>query len=178
MDIKTEATIEGLKHAIQLFETLKLIEFKISKESLQELLSLITKQANELDKLAKDKEELENELISVEKSIDKIQENVKDETIVLQLQSIRKSISQTTEKTGWVLTEIQKPNLGDDVEWSNDGMAVEGTMKYTDRRHCILSYSSNFGHDFGIGFATDGKNEGAEAGLICDDPKYWRYYDE
>jgi len=76
----------------------------------------------------------------------------------------------------WVLTSESKPNLHTNVEFSEDGETVEGTMDYTDRRHCILAYSSSFGHNFGIGFATDGSNEDCEMGLKCDEPKYWRYY--
>jgi hypothetical protein len=77
---------------------------------------------------------------------------------------------------GWKLTSKEKPSLGSNVEYSEDGETVEGTMDYTDERHCILAYSSSFGHSFGIGFATDGEN-GCDRGLICDDPKYWRYWD-
>lgn len=75
----------------------------------------------------------------------------------------------------WILTIEQLPSLGSNVEYSEDGITVEGTLDYTDERHCILAASSNFGHNFGIGFATDGNN-GCDKGLICDAPKYWRYY--
>ena len=75
-----------------------------------------------------------------------------------------------------MLTSEIKPELNSNVEVSEDGIKEEGTLDYTDQRHCILAYSSSFGHNFGIGFATDGRNEGCEKGLVCDDPKYWRYY--
>ena len=76
----------------------------------------------------------------------------------------------------WILTSEQKPEMYSNVEFSEDGVTAEGTMNYTDQRHCILAYSSSFGHNFGVGFATDGSDEGCEKGLKCDDPKYWRYY--
>lgn len=75
----------------------------------------------------------------------------------------------------WKLTSEEKPELYSNVEYSEDSETVEGTMDYTDDRHCILAYSSSFGHNFGIGFATDGKGR-CEKGLKCDNPKYWRYY--
>lgn len=77
----------------------------------------------------------------------------------------------------WILTAEQKPRLFTNVEYSEDGITAEGTMDYTDERHCMLAYSSNFGHRFGIGFATD-RDAPCGHGLICEDPKYWRYYDE
>lgn len=76
----------------------------------------------------------------------------------------------------WILTSEQKPKLHSNVECSEDGINVEGTMDYTDERHCMLKYSSNSGHNFGIGFATDAYGR-CEKGLFCDDPKYWRYYE-
>jgi len=75
----------------------------------------------------------------------------------------------------WIETAKERPKIGENVEWSDDGINVEGTMDYTDERHCMLAYSSNFGHNFGEGFATDIDSE-ADTGLICDDPKYWRRY--
>lgn len=77
------------------------------------------------------------------------------------------------EAKDWILTSERKPKIGDNVEYSEDGETVEGTMNYTDERHCMLAHVSNFGHSFGIGFATDGAN-GCDRGLVCDDPKYWR----
>lgn len=73
----------------------------------------------------------------------------------------------------WILTAEEKPKLHTNVEYSEDGITAEGTMDYTDKRHCMLMYSSNFGHNFGIGFATDGVD--CDKGLFCDEPKYWRY---
>jgi hypothetical protein len=76
----------------------------------------------------------------------------------------------------WNLTSEKTPSLYSNVEFSEDGETVEGTLDYTDERHCMLAYSSNYGHNFGIGFATDGEN-GCDKGLICDPPKYWRYWE-
>ncbi len=75
----------------------------------------------------------------------------------------------------WILTSEQLPTLGSNVEYSEDGKTTEGTLDFTDRRYCMLAFSSNFGHDFGEGFATDGKND-IDKGLVCDPPKYWRYF--
>lgn len=73
----------------------------------------------------------------------------------------------------WILTTEQRPKGFTSLEYSDDGINVEGTMIYTDRRTCMLAgYAGGFGY-FGEGFATDGEN-GCDYGLICDDPKYWR----
>lgn len=82
-----------------------------------------------------------------------------------------------TEQDGWIESSKELPNIGENVEFSEDGITVEGTLDYTDQRHCILAYSSSFGHNFGVGFATDGTNDGCEKGLVCDAPKYWRRYE-
>lgn len=75
---------------------------------------------------------------------------------------------------GWISSDKELPKLGSNVEFSNDGLTVEGTLDYVSERHCILSYSSSFGHNFGIGFATDGTTR-CEKGLVCDKPTFWRY---
>lgn len=87
--------------------------------------------------------------------------------------SANEVIQLYTEQDGWIETSKQRPKIDDNVEYSDDGITVEGTMNYTNERHCMLAYSSNFGHNFGEGFATDGYN-GCDKGLKCDDPKYWR----
>jgi hypothetical protein len=69
----------------------------------------------------------------------------------------------------WILTTEKRPELGDQVEYSDDGINVEGTMVYIENRTCM---SDGHGY-FGEGFATDGDN-GCDYGLLCDDPKYWR----
>lgn len=76
----------------------------------------------------------------------------------------------------WTNSDKELPTIGENVEVSEDGIHCDGTLDYTDERHCILAYSSSFGHSFGIGFATDGSNEGCEKGLVCDIPRYWRRY--
>lgn len=74
----------------------------------------------------------------------------------------------------WKLTTEERPTLESNVEYSEDGVTVEGTMDYTEKRTCMLAgYAGGYGY-FGEGFATDGEN-GCDKGLICDDPKYWRY---
>lgn len=78
------------------------------------------------------------------------------------------------EDEGWILTAEKRPSIGDNVEWSDDAKKVEGTLDYTDERRCMMAgIAGGFGY-FGEGFATDGEN-GCDKGLICDDPKYWRY---
>jgi hypothetical protein len=76
----------------------------------------------------------------------------------------------------WIKTTEQRPRIGTNVEYSEDGETVEGTMDYTDKRICMMAgIAGGFGY-FGEGFATDGEN-GCDTGLICDDPKYWRYWE-
>ncbi len=87
--------------------------------------------------------------------------------------SAKEVIGLYIEQDGWIETSKRRPTIGSNVEYSEDGITVEGTMIYTDERHCMLAYTSSFGHRFGEGFATDGEN-GCDKGLICDDPKYWR----
>lgn len=73
----------------------------------------------------------------------------------------------------WIETSKQLPPLDSNVEYSDDGITVEGTLDYTDTRHCMMAgIAGGFGY-FGEGFATDGAN-GCDVGLICDPPKYWR----
>ena len=76
----------------------------------------------------------------------------------------------------WIDSEKELPIIGENVEVSEDRISIDGTLDYTDKRHCILSYSSSFGHNFGIGFATDGSSDGCEKGLKCDTPRFWRRY--
>jgi hypothetical protein len=77
------------------------------------------------------------------------------------------------EANPWIETEKQRPKIGDNVEYSEDGVEAEGTMIYTDRRVCMLAGIAGGHGYFGEGFATDGYN-GCDKGLKCDDPKYWR----
>jgi len=74
----------------------------------------------------------------------------------------------------WILTADKKPSIGINVEYSEDGITSEGTMDYTDRRTCMMAGIAGGHGYFGEGFATDGEN-GCDTGLICDEPKYWRY---
>lgn len=74
----------------------------------------------------------------------------------------------------WILSNQQTPRIGTNVEYSEDGETVEGTLDYTDKRTCMMAgIAGGYGY-FGEGFATDGEN-GCDKGLICDPPKYWRY---
>jgi len=73
----------------------------------------------------------------------------------------------------WILTETQKPKIGDNVEFSEDGIICLGTMDYTDQRTCMLAGTSGGHGYFNEGFATDGTDR-CEKGLILDAPKYWR----
>jgi hypothetical protein len=80
-----------------------------------------------------------------------------------------------SQENEWIESEKELPNIGENVEYSEDGVIAEGTLDYTDRRHCMLAFSSAFGRGFGEGFATDGHN-GCDTGLVCDAPRYWRRY--
>jgi len=91
------------------------------------------------------------------------------------LEQLDNRIQPDDREPSWILTALQLPPLGSNVEYSEDGIIVEGTLDYTDERHCMLASSSNFGHGFGPGFATDGST-GCEKGLILDTPTYWRFY--
>lgn len=74
----------------------------------------------------------------------------------------------------WKLSSKELPKIGSNVEFSEDGITLEGTLDYIEKRTCILAViASGFGY-FGEGFATDGK-DGFDRGLVCDPPKYWRY---
>lgn len=74
----------------------------------------------------------------------------------------------------WIKTTEQLPIEGSNVEYSDDGINVEGTLDYRDNRRCMLAgIAGGFGY-FGVGFATDGAN-GEDYGLICDPPNFWRY---
>ena len=72
----------------------------------------------------------------------------------------------------WIKTTEQKPEIGDHIEYSEDGITLEGTIRYMGNRQCMLVGSAGDYGYFGEGFATDGST--CESGLICDDPKYWR----
>lgn len=77
-------------------------------------------------------------------------------------------------KVSWNLSSEKLPEIGSNVEHSEDGENVDGTYDYTDKRTCMLAgYAGGYGY-FGEGFATDGAT-GEDKGLICDTPKYWRY---
>ena len=72
----------------------------------------------------------------------------------------------------WILTSEKRPNIGEHVEFSEDGVNSQGTLVYIENRTCMLAgYAGGYGY-FGEGFATDGDD--CDWGLICDDPKYWR----
>ncbi len=76
----------------------------------------------------------------------------------------------------WIVTETSKPKIGQNIEYSEDGVTSLGTMDYLRNRTCMLAGTAGgFGY-FGEGFATDGST-GIEGGLICDEPKYWRLND-
>jgi len=73
----------------------------------------------------------------------------------------------------WILTENERPVIGTNLEYSEDGKTVEGTMDYLAARTCMMAGIAGGNGYFGEGFATDGSG-GCDYGLICDDPKYWR----
>lgn len=73
----------------------------------------------------------------------------------------------------WILTSDRRPSVGSNVEYSEDGKSIDGTMDYIKDRTCMLAGVGGGNGYFGKGFATDGST-GCERGLICDDPKYWR----
>lgn len=82
------------------------------------------------------------------------------------------------ENTAWIKTSEQKPKLYSNVEYSDDGIEVEGTMDYTDQRICMMAgIAGGHGYFSNDGFATDHAS-GTDVGLICDDPKYWRYWED
>jgi len=74
----------------------------------------------------------------------------------------------------WIETALQRPKIGTNVEYSDDGINSEGTLIYTDERVCMMAGIAGGHGYFGEGFATDGND--CDYGLICDDPKYWREY--
>ena len=78
----------------------------------------------------------------------------------------------------WVKTSEQKPHEDANIEYSDNGIEVEGTMDYKCNRQCMMAGSAG-GHGYfsSLGFATDGE-QGEDRNLICDDPEYWRYWDE
>lgn len=73
----------------------------------------------------------------------------------------------------WKLTKDEKPSVGSNVETTDDMVQIE-TMDYRSDRTCMLAGVGGGNGYFGLGFATDGST-GCERGLICDEPKYWRY---
>ena len=78
---------------------------------------------------------------------------------------------------GWKLTSEEKPSEGSNVEYSNDGITVEGTMDYKENRVCAgYSESGRIGSFSQLGFATDDTCR-AGRNLICDNPKFWRYWE-
>lgn len=84
-----------------------------------------------------------------------------------------KAIHLKIKEGRWILTETQKPKIGDNIEFSEDGIFCLGTMDYTDQRTCMLAGTSGGHGYFKEGFATDGTDR-CEKGLILDAPKYWR----
>ncbi len=77
----------------------------------------------------------------------------------------------------WVLTASEKPREGENIEFSENGIACDGTMNYKRERECMLAGIAGGNGYFGsLGFATDGNN-GTDFNLICDEPKYWRYHE-
>lgn len=78
--------------------------------------------------------------------------------------------NQTAE---WNLTSEVKPEIGDHVEISEDGINEEGRLIYIENRTCMMAGIAGGHGYFGEGFATDGVN--CDYGLICDEPKYWRH---
>jgi len=77
------------------------------------------------------------------------------------------------EQDEWIETAKQMPEIGDNVEISDDGIIVIETANYSSNRTCMLAGVGGGNGYFGKGFATDGST-GCESGLILDTPKYWR----
>jgi hypothetical protein len=74
----------------------------------------------------------------------------------------------------WIKTSEQLPLIGSNIEYSDDGVKVDGTCNYKDDRRCMMAgIAGGFGY-FGPGFATDGLN-GEDTNLILDPPNFWRY---
>lgn len=76
----------------------------------------------------------------------------------------------------WKLSSEELPRMHSNVEWSEDGETIEGTLDYVESRRCMMAGIAGGHGYFGEGFATDGEN-GCDKGLICDPPKYWRYWE-
>jgi hypothetical protein len=72
----------------------------------------------------------------------------------------------------WIKTSEQRPEIGDEVKFSEDGINEEGTLLYLEERTCMMAGIAGGNGYFGEGFATDGVD--CDYGLICDDPNYWR----
>lgn len=83
-------------------------------------------------------------------------------------------LNEKASEPEWNLSSEILPSLGSNVEYSEDGIIVEGTLDYISERRCMMAGISGGHGYFGEGFATDGEN-GCDRGLICDAPKYWRY---
>jgi len=73
----------------------------------------------------------------------------------------------------WNKTTELKPEIGEDVEVSDDGITVDFACIYTDKRTCMMAGIAGGHGYFGEGFATNG--EDCDYGLILDDPIFWRY---
>ena len=56
----------------------------------------------------------------------------------------------------WKLTENERPAIGTNLEYSEDGKTVEGTMDYLEERTCMMAGIAGGNGYFGEGFATDG----------------------
>ena len=77
----------------------------------------------------------------------------------------------------WIKTSEQKSKEDSNIEFSDDGIKVEGTMNYKRDRTCMMAgIAGGHGYFSSLGFATDGES-GEDRNLICDDPEYWRYWD-
>jgi hypothetical protein len=72
----------------------------------------------------------------------------------------------------WIKTSEQRPQIGAEVEYSDDGINVEGELVYLENRTCMMAGIAGGNGYFGEGFATNGVD--CDYGLICDDPNYWR----
>lgn len=83
-----------------------------------------------------------------------------------------KAQSQGEQK--WIRTSEQLPKADSSIEYSDDGITIEGTMSYLSHRKCMLAGVGGGNGYFGKGFATDGST-GCDTGLILDPPEFWRY---
>ena len=87
-----------------------------------------------------------------------------------------KTIDDLIKEGNWKKTEEETPDFDEPIECSENLIDIDDSMVYMEYRVCMLAgYAGGHGY-FDEGFATAGCDV-CDRGLICDEPKYWRYTD-